>query len=395
MKLRKNYGPGNKDGDSGINNALPKPTGPQDPQGGGAADEEQINLNDWDFSVGGKKKRKGIAGAISNSKVARFMSDRAGLVSDVYGAAMGTGSFFDIQSPKDKKIQELLNSDKEEDRKKGEEMAKKRDEKKAKNEKKFENITGFSANEAKAFGKTFEELGGFQEMYKGFNEIRDTMFVNGAPQDWKNTAKEMDENQKRKDDSKAYNFTHDEGNRQFIIKAMNLEAKAAAKYPGDPSKQTDWIDSKVEKELSQLAQDFLPLGVKDVALAYQLNQDVKKNGYTPLQAYSNYAKSFGAFNNNINIVNQVNNTTGGSYSNVSQAVPNAKDFWDNGYRDINRMQDAQMIKDKLETSVDLAMKLEQALRNKGKVSYNGTDPKVEAKFREINKYYEDMRKNKK
>ena len=82
----------------------------------------------------------------------------------------------------------------------------------------------------------------------------------------------------------------------------------------------------------------------------------------------------------------------GSYSDVSSAIPNAKEFWDNGYRNVEHMQNAQMIQDKLKTSLDMAMKIEQALRSKGKASYNGSDPEIRKKFDEINNYYKNMKK---
>ena len=378
------YGPG-KGGDAGINTALPKGTG----SGGPPIQMDKLfqnsSNNDNDFSVQGGKKGGGIR---------QFMSHNAGVVSDAYGAFMGNGSFFDmgerLLKNKPKFIDETLHgSNHAWVRKIGD---------KAQGLRERVGLTDENIEKGKAIGKEFENLGGFTELYKGFNEIRDTMFVNGAPQDWKSTAQQMDENKKKKDEQKEYNFTHDEGNRQYMIQAMNLEEKAQAKYPNDPTKQTDWIDGKVDSELKKLAQDYLPLGVKDASLAYSLRQDEKQYGYTPIQAYQARAKevsndnAFGIFNANINNVNQVNNASQGSYSDVSSAIPNAKEFWDNGYRNVEHMQNAQMIQDKLKTSLDMAMKIEQALRSKGKASYNGSDPEIRKKFDEINNYYKNMKK---
>lgn len=234
-------------------------------------------------------------------------------------------------------------------------------------------------------GKQFEKLGGFGDLYKGLNGIRDTMFVGPAPQDWKPTAERIDQKQKQKGDQQIYNFKHNENNKAFIEKTYR--AKAAEKYQ-DPDKQQDYLDKKMD----ELANAFAPLGIEDAAVAYQLQGETQK-GYTPQQALINmkgsfiHERNFEEFNNRKSNVAQINSEYNLNATTVTEQIPEAKQMYDNGIQNVGEMMQIRYIKDQLNVTLDMAMKLNDALKNKGEAKYNGSDPEIKKKFDEINNFY--------
>ena len=365
------------------------------PEADNKTDEEEKEQPKDEFEIRERKKRKGL------------LSFGAGVASDAYGAFMGNKSFIDIggkylkdhpfmrvYGAKDRRIEKMCKSKDPEVRAKGEKMKAERAE-----SKEFKNDL---KNAALGFGKAFEAEGGFKELYKGFNEIRDTMFIGDAPKDWQGTAKQMDEKYKEKEDKKKYDFVHNEQNKQNIIAKMDLEAKAKNKYPNeaDAAKRTDWIDSKAEEELQKIADKYIPLGVTDFDQAYGIRQIEKQKGCTPLQAFQAYGKqanndkAYELFVKNEHVIEQANHAadTKGDPVDVEVLIPDAKEMWDNGYRDINDMSNVKMIMDKLNTSLDKAMSMEQALRNKGSINYTGKNEDVAKIVKDLNENFGKNRK---
>lgn len=252
--------------------------------------------------------------------------------------------------------------------------------------------------------KKFEELGGMQELHKGFNEVRDTFYVTAPPQDWKTTNERMENRKKEHIEQEKFNFTHNEGNQQFIINQKKYLEKFRAQYPDKVKYPDAYIQNlakeKAKSDLKSLADTYVPLGVTDVKEAYQCEEDRKNYGLTSTESVQLMA-DFERFNKaSDNIVN-LNVKHGESYTTVSEGIPHAREYYNNGYKDINQMMwvDAMAMKLKdmpqfkkketKNTEHQFAMKIDQELRKKGgKVTYKGEDPKVKEFVKDLNEYYQ-------
>lgn len=244
--------------------------------------------------------------------------------------------------------------------------------------------------------KKFEDIGGTTELYKGMNRIRDTFFVEPRKyNDTQQTIADREKNLKDKNEKIEYKMVHNEGNREYIIKQDKLMEKYSAEnYPKKTeAERYEMAKKEAEAKLASIAKEYVPLGITDVKTAYQLSQDQKEYGYTPKEALINQGK-FNNFDSKPTNINIINEKFGENVSSVSQAIPSAREYYNNGYRDVQGMLNVDFIQRKLQTSLDMAMKIERALSSKGKVNYNGQDEEVKKKFDEINKYYESNQKKK-
>lgn len=252
--------------------------------------------------------------------------------------------------------------------------------------------------------KKFEELGGMQELHKGFNEVRDTFYVTAPPQDWKTTNERMENRRKEHIEQEKFNFTHNEGNQQFIINQKKYLEKFRAQYPDKVKYPDAYIQNlakeKAKSDLKSLADTYVPLGVTDVKGAYQCEEDRKNYGLTSTESVQLMA-DFERFNKaSDNIVN-LNVKHGESYTTVSEGIPHAREYYNNGYKDINQMMwvDAMAMKLKdmpqfkkketKNTEHQFAMKIDQELRKKGgKVNYKGKDENIKEFVKDLNEYYQ-------
>lgn len=248
----------------------------------------------------------------------------------------------------------------------------------------------------------FHELGGTTELYKGLNSIRDTFFATPAPQDWKHTVAEREQNQKKKDERVEYNFTHDEGNKNFMFENMKINGQSVMEYYRDVYKGKgepyirDQAEKRVESELEKM-KGYARYGF-NAEQAYPIYKSHKGMSADDAlrEVYMEHRgeRGFNKFDSSEINVNIINEKFGENVSSVSEAIPAAKEYYNNGYRDVQGMLNVQSIQNKLQTSLDMAMKIERALSSKGKANYNGKDEEVKKIFDEINKYYESNKKKK-
>lgn len=266
-------------------------------------------------------------------------------------------------------------------------------------------------NTKKAIG-AFEENGGATELYKGFNSIRDTFFVTPPPQDWKGTVEERERNKKEKDEKTTNQFVKNEGNKKFMFDNMKIEGKSVMQYYQDKykgqNKSEDFIkgeaNDRIEKELESLAKSYIPYGINDVGTAYQLRQDEKKYGYTPEEAILHSAKEnkadidFAKFNLDTKNISNINHTFSTDdvkveVKHVSEGIPDAKEYYKNGVKDISTMINADQIaltlEEKLGNRISEGTKIAvaSAIAKKGEVKYNGEDKEIKKIFDDINKSF--------
>jgi len=250
----------------------------------------------------------------------------------------------------------------------------------------------------------FEELGGLKQLHAGFNEIRDTFYVTPPAGDWKETNARMDSKSKERIEQQKFNLIHNEGNIQYIINQKDYIKKFREQYPDKVKYPDAYIQNmakeKAKSDLKSLADEFVPLGVTDVKIAYECYKDRENYGISAVDAVKLHA-DFEKFDNsqtNVSIINN-NGKYGENNSRVSEGMPSAREYYNSGYRDVNAMawvdQIAKSIeklpqfKDKKDTERrQFAIKIDQELRKKGgKVEYNGKDKNVADVVGEINKIY--------
>lgn len=248
------------------------------------------------------------------------------------------------------------------------------------------------ASQGLEVGKAFENMGGFKDLYKGLNELRDTFFVTPPPQDWKTRYEDMDASKKKKDEQTEYNIVHNEGNKQFIIKADKLMEKYRAQYPNKSEAYIESLaEAEAEKRLASIAKSYVPFGITKVETMHALKQDQKRYGYSPEEALTQ-AAGFNKFNTSSGNISDLNATYQISVNSVTEAMPYAKDYYNSGYTNIQNMRDVQFIQEKLKTSSTMAMNIEKALRTNGTVNYKGNDPEIKKVFDDINSYYAQRNK---
>lgn len=223
----------------------------------------------------------------------------------------------------------------------------------------------------KTFLTEFEKQGGMQKLHAGFNQIRDTMYVGGAPGDWQDTNKRMDERNKKSQEERKREFVDVHKNEWLI---SDFEAKLKLQYP-DKSQEyiREKAQEKAKEKLNSLATTYMPLGVLDAKLAYMCDKDCKKYGYSPEQSVQQVI-NFTEFDKNPANVTHMNATftnNDGSHSNytsVSEAVGSSsetREYYNNGYTKIEELALVQQLTHTLGVSINKGMQLDQALRRKG------------------------------
>ena len=216
--------------------------------------------------------------------------------------------------------------------------------------------------------RKFDELGGFKEIYAGFNTIRDGFFVGGAPGDWKETSHRMEESRNANIEQVKYNVVNDEKNIINVINKMNLEEKLRAQYK-DKEKYPDvrireMAKDQAKEKVKSLSNTYVPLGVKDPVIMLELEDDRKKYGMTPTEVIQQREKyeTFNIDQKNIKYVNEHLNVNATS---VKQAVEPARDYYNNGYRDIGDLSRVHELTTLLRVTPEFGMKLDKVLNKKG------------------------------
>jgi len=268
-----------------------------------------------------------------------------------------------------------------------------------------------------SFGEIFKNLGGIEQLgnlandlIDGAHSISSGLYVDGmAPtQEWnansqwrRQNIKEAGEKRKENVERAKDNWAHDKANITIMADKYYKEKylpEMQAKY-GDTKSQS-YIEAQAREKSEEKAKAalkdmsaYVPYGVTDVNLAYNLYQNANNNGFSPEQSIRNMA-AFNKFNSsagNIDKINLSGNFQRNDYTSVEAAIPNAKTYYDAGYTNVNDMAWVDYMAEKLGKSPEFAMKVDETLKKKGKggkLSYNGSDADMKKVIDQINSHYD-------
>ena len=255
-------------------------------------------------------------------------------------------------------------------------------------------------------GEIFKNIGGLEklgqlgvDLYQGLGGIGDGLYVDGdAPTKERETIagmlsqniKDSSEKRKENNDRMKDNWANNKSNISIMTEKYMSDEKFREKYSDKPEA---YIRREAETKAKSALKDmsaYVPYGITDVNLAYELYDSANKNGFTPEQAIRNKA-GYEKFNNNVqNVVsiNQSGTFERDNYKTVEEAIPDARKYYDAGYTDINDMAWVEKIAQSLGRSPEFAMKVDQTLRKKGgKINYNGKNEEMKKLIADINSAY--------
>lgn len=272
--------------------------------------------------------------------------------------------------------------------------------KKLRQTKKFKQVAGklsYGMNYGMNFAKAFEDAGGFKELYKGANKVRDGFFVTPPPKDWQKTAERMDSGL----DQKKYNFINNNENKAYFEEKFFVELRE--QY--DKDKYNDayiraLAKEKAKTKLTSLADTYVPRGITKASTADEIEKDRQTFGLTVEEAIDRRANlerqkaNFDSFNVNSSNTAHINSKYEVNVSRVSDAIPNAREYYNHGYDNIVDMQKVDALQRKLNLSLDMAMKMDKVLK-KGdidKVNYKGNNPEIKQIVDDIKKNYNNEEK---
>jgi len=230
------------------------------------------------------------------------------------------------------------------------------------------------------------------EAYKGINSVRDTFFVNGAPGDWKGSAQIVDgllkdrlDKKKATNEREKANWANDKSNVAYVAAKYLPQMKEIYKGKTDAYIQMQ-AEEKAKKELAKMS-EFVTHGIDDVRVAFELYQDQKKYGYSAEEAIRTRA-GFERFNSNSENIAHINQHYNVNCTSVSQVIPNAREYYNNGYNNIRDIDWLNYMATKLQKSPNYVINVDQALRKKGgKINYNGSNAELRDVISQINKHY--------
>lgn len=240
---------------------------------------------------------------------------------------------------------------------------------------------------------TFENIAKLGiEGYKGINDVRDTFFVGGAPGDWKGTSqlaegllKDRLDKKKVNNERERANWAADKSNIAYVAAQYLPQMKEIYKGKSDAYIQMQ-ADEKAKKELAKMS-EFVSHGIDDVRVAFELYKDQKSYGYTAEEAIRTRA-GYERFNSNAENIAHINQHYNVNCTAVSQVVPNAREYYNNGYNNIRDVDWLNYISQKLNRSPEYAIRIDQALKKKGgKINYNGSNSELKDVIDQINKHY--------
>lgn len=258
------------------------------------------------------------------------------------------------------------------------------------------------------FWEAFLNKGGLEQigmlgnqLFSGTHSIADTLYVDGmAPtNEWSATAKNRQANieaasKKREENVKRMqdNWANNKNNIAIMTQKYMDDKKFTDQYSDKPEA---YIRRKAEEKAKSALKDmsaYVSYGITDVHQAYNLYQNANKNGLSPEQSIRNYA-GYQKFNSNAGNVGQINLSgtfKRNDYTSVEAAIPNAKTYYDAGYTSVKEMSWVNYMAEKLGKSPEFAMKVDEALKKKGKggkLSYNGKDAEMKKVINQINSHY--------
>ena len=233
------------------------------------------------------------------------------------------------------------------------------------------------------------------EIFKGLGSIGDSLYVDGnGPQDWKQTAeiagmlhgRAKDKRKQELDNEKA-NWANDKGNISYMTDKYLPEMLDKYKDKG-PDEAKRRAEEKAKAELTKMSA-YVEFGITDIATVSELYSKQKQYGFTPREMVLNEAgyKSFNENAANVTTINQDVRITGDNHTTVESAIPNAREYYNAGVTSIDSMRWVDEIATKLKKSAQEAVKIDETLRNKGKINYNGSNKEMKDVVSQINKHY--------
>lgn len=263
--------------------------------------------------------------------------------------------------------------------------------------------------------EVFKNKGGLEQIGTLFNDLNDIrhsmsagLYVDGAAptNEWNSNTKWRQDNiieagKKREENNKvsADNWANNKANINKMTSMYIDEERQKAQRKYGKNKDADYIESVAQEQAKTKAKAalkdmsvYVQYGVTDVNMAYKLYQNANDNGFNPEQSIRNMGE-YARFNNNasnVNNINVSNNFAGNNYTSVEQAIPNAKTYFDAGYKDIKDMSWVDYMAKKLNKSPEFAIKVDETLKKKGsngKLTYDGNDKAMKKTIAQINKYY--------
>lgn len=261
----------------------------------------------------------------------------------------------------------------------------------------------------------FEARGGledigtlFADITDGFHNISSGMYIDGdAPtNEWNENSKWVRGNieesrKKRKEnmDREKENWANNKGNIKTMSDMYYKDELQKAQVKYGKTKPQSYIeaeareksDTKAKAALKDMSA-YVEFGVKDVDLAYKLYQNANNGAFSPEQSIKNYA-GYEKFKNDSGNVASINNSglyQSNNYTTVEAAIPNAKQYYDAGYTNVNEMGWVNYMAERLGKSPEFAMQVDETLKKKGKggkLTYSGKDADMKKVIDQINSHY--------
>lgn len=253
----------------------------------------------------------------------------------------------------------------------------------------------FGALKTAGVGEDLRDLG--NTVAKGRDSLASGFYLKGTEvptAEWSNKRqredskiKEKREKRKQKNEEEKTKWSKDKNNINFIINEKKYMERFREQYPNKSEAFIrNMAEERAEKDLQKMS-DYVPYGVRDVRQAYEYSKLAKDYGYTPEQAIRANAgyEKFNKDPENIAHISQVYNV---NVDSVSEAIPDAKEYYHNGYDNISDMQWVDAMAAKLNKGPDYAMDIDRALRKKGgKIKYNGNNDELKDVINQINEHY--------
>jgi len=239
-------------------------------------------------------------------------------------------------------------------------------------------------------------LGLGSEIYKGAHSLMDTLYVDAPSGDWKKTAENIDAKRKERVETLKDNWAHNKENIKIMTDKYlpSFMEEAKKMYKGmDAGFIEGKAREKAEEKAKRAVKDmsaYVPYGITDVNKAYELYKDANDYGYTPEQSIKQSA-AFEKFNTNTQNIAHINQQYNVDCKTITEVIPNAKEYYNQGYTNISDMSWVNYMAEKLGKSPQFAIKVDQELKKKargGKINYNGKNKEMADIVKQLNEHYQ-------